>query len=450
MKNRKESQEFDLPPGFEWEQMKSGIYEKMNAQEETVSPNLYRPFQVSRKLGVAAVLLLMALVVAVAPLFVNGLSKADLLSKKQDSPNNPVATGRASDTSSAPLSFAETQSTQFASVSGPLPIDSIDAGAIRAIRTEVSSVLTTVRTNQPYSPPAQDSLALVDIRQTIETLTIADNFQKESDSLMFDPIVDHNQVEAGTDLPDFVKLDQAISQDSSVIGGAKNARVSRIQVKAGSMIWNDFTSMTERKETESALLSFGFNANLLKPLGAKSFWLAGLAYSQYQSKCEFDRLITGHTISVPNKTIRVEHNSLTGEYTSIMGSVTDTVDAIHHFRNYNSSTILKLTVGSGHFWASSSHRWAIYYGASFGFWSSHRGRVLYLDDVLDLNESLFSRRSQWDGFLDVQYWKPLNSSLEFTSGFKVQKYLSNWSSVPGTRYSPGSVSLQLGLNYALP
>lgn len=450
MKKKTEFDEFDIPTEFEWDQMKSGIFEKMNAHEakRRRSPGV---FHFDKRLVLVLLAIFSSLVGALflMPNSILPFQKHYNQQRNQEGPstmqlqvdsivqNAFLAVSPVLETVDSPTHIQNIEFVFKGEMTGNslFNVQISEEGLKQGLMNEESEKIDQKR--WPYAQLFTEKNAPADQSDSMDLLRTGICLEKEV----------HQQWSI-----DSPSLLLAGPLDSASVAGLVRVRPNWIQVKAGAMFWNDFSNVPDRDQTESAQLSLLMNLNYYKALGKNSYGVAGVSYSQFESKCEFERLIQGYVITRPNQIIRVEHNSLTGELTSIVGSVSDTVEAVHFFRNYNSTKVLALSMGFGHGWEWGSHRMTILGGTSYGIWSSNRGKVLFNGDVVELKElenSSLSNRHTADGFLDVQYWKPLNESLELTSGLNIQKSLSNWSSISGTHYSPGSISMQIGLVYKL-
>ncbi|MEL7534153.1 MAG: hypothetical protein AAFN10_22805, partial [Bacteroidota bacterium] len=180
--------------------------------------------------------------------------------------------------------------------------------------------------------------------------------------------------------------------------------------------------------------------------------MAGLQYQQLASRFEYNSTIQDYQITLEDTIIQVQKNLLSGEENIIRGDVELSVPAERRVVHYNTSKLLKLSLGVGKSWRLNSFQVDTYLGGALNSLVQNQGRTLHDESIIDFSgasNSLIKNQFTADGILGGRLHYYLKQNLGLTIGCQVQKSLMNWSNQDNIKVLPATFSLQLGLSYAL-
>ncbi|MCI4670492.1 MAG: hypothetical protein MRZ79_20315 [Bacteroidia bacterium] len=225
-------------------------------------------------------------------------------------------------------------------------------------------------------------------------------------------------------------------------------------LEGGPSLWNaGYGSIKpDRAGYEEALLSFQVQGLFTRRFKGSYFVMLGLQYQQLESKFQYNKSLEDYTIILEDTIVQIQTNLITGEQRIVRGDVEQTVEAERRVRHYNRSRLLKASIGMGKSWSFRAFQTDLYAGASLNAWVQNQGRTLSGDSVVDYNgasNSLFQNQYTLDGMLGVRVHYFLNPNVGLTAGLQTQKSLMNWSQKVNINHYPASFNLQLGLSYSL-
>lgn len=250
-------------------------------------------------------------------------------------------------------------------------------------------------------------------------------------------------------LPDIQKMDSV-----SRPGMRRAKSPDQLIVEAGITFWKEGygNSKPERAQYEAPLPSFQLQGHYLKSFKGNYFIMAGLQYQQLESKLIYNTIIPDYKITLTDTIIQVQNNLLTGEQTIIRGDVEQSVQAEHRVRHYNKTQLFKTSVAVGKNWRFRSFQTDVYLGGALNSVVHSQGRTFYENTIIDYkgaSNSVFQNQWTAEGVLGLRLHYFLSPNLGVTTGVQAQKSLMNWSKPGDMNFYPASVSLQLGLSYSL-
>lgn len=208
----------------------------------------------------------------------------------------------------------------------------------------------------------------------------------------------------------------------------------------------------ERAQYESPLPSFQLQGHYMRSLNRNFFVMAGLQYQQLESKLRYNNTIQDYKVVIEDTIIQVQNNAITGEQRLIRGDVEQFVQAERRVRHYNKTQLFKLSLAIGKNWRFNSFQTDVYLGGALNTLVHNQGRMFYESEIMDYagtSNSFFNNQWKVDGVLGARIHYFLNHSIGVNMGFQTQKSLMNWSNHSDINFYPVSFNMQLGLSYSL-
>lgn len=210
--------------------------------------------------------------------------------------------------------------------------------------------------------------------------------------------------------------------------------------------------MPERAQYETPLTSFLLQGYYMKSFGRNYFLMAGLQYQQLESRFQYNTTIQDYKITIKDTIIQVQNNLLTGQQNIIYGDVETSVQAEHRIIHHNTTRLFKVTTAIGKTWQFNSFQTDVYLGGALNTLVHNQGRTLDQDIILDYygpSNSLFQNQLAVDATFGIRLHYFLNPNIGLTMGLQTQKSLTNWSKQADINFYPVSYGVQLGLSYSL-
>lgn len=229
---------------------------------------------------------------------------------------------------------------------------------------------------------------------------------------------------------------------------------NQLILEGGLTFWEEGygNSNPERAQYEAPIPSFQLQGYYMHSLKGSYFVMAGLQYQQLESKLSYDNTIQDYKITLTDTVIQVQNNLLTGEQNIIRGDVEEFVQAERRVRHYNKTQLFKASLAVGKHWRFNSLQTDVYLGAAMNSWVRNQGRMFSENTIIDYNgasNSFFSNQWTVDGVLGVRLHYLLLPNIGLTTGFQTQRSLMNWSNRDDINFYPVSFSLQVGVSYSL-
>ncbi|MEO1417182.1 MAG: hypothetical protein AAFW00_17995 [Bacteroidota bacterium] len=225
-------------------------------------------------------------------------------------------------------------------------------------------------------------------------------------------------------------------------------------LEGGPAFWNQGYGKNKpaSAQYEVPILSFQLQGHYMRNLKSNYFMMIGLQYQQLESRFQYSKTIEDYPIILEDTVLQVRNNVVTGDQTIRRGDVETSVLAERSVQHYNTSRLFKLSMGMGKSWRFRSFQADAYLGGTLNSWVRNQGRTLSNDEVVDYNgasNSLFQNQFTAEGILGTRLHYDLNPKLALIMGFQAQKSLMNWSKQNGIHQYPASIHLLMGLKYTL-
>jgi hypothetical protein len=245
-------------------------------------------------------------------------------------------------------------------------------------------------------------------------------------------------------------VETALAQKTSREDG--NKIPNQLLLEGGLVLW-DFgpgQSMPERERYERPQFSYQIQGHFQQSLKRGYFLMAGLQYQQLESKFDYSENISDYVITLRDTVIQVRNNLATGQQERVYGDVEQTVEAEREVVHYNTSRLLKLSLGAGKSWQTRTLKADIYLGTTVNAMAFNQGRSLMENEIIDYNGGAsvgIDNRLHLAVFTGARLHYFLEPRLALTGGIQIQQSLMNWSTQENTRFYPLSVGLQVGVSY---
>ena len=228
----------------------------------------------------------------------------------------------------------------------------------------------------------------------------------------------------------------------------------KIILEGGITVWDKGTSQSipNEKSSENPLLSFQIQANYARNLKDNFFLMTGLNYQQLESRLDYSTTIPDYVVTLRDTLVQVRNNMVTGEQENVYGDVQQTVEANRKVVHYNTSRLLKTSLGAGRSWYFKGMQADAYLGAALTALTFNSGRTLVNDTLRDYSgwrTSVIENSFGVEAFAGARIHYSLYPKVALTAGLQVQKCLKNWGTSGNTRLYPLSVGIQFGISYNL-
>lgn len=227
---------------------------------------------------------------------------------------------------------------------------------------------------------------------------------------------------------------------------------SSIYLTGGMSFWDAAfgSSAPERAEYETELFSYHFQASYVHSLKNNFFLMAGLNYQQLESIFEYETTIDDYRLTLNDTIIRLETNFLSGQQNVVRGDVELTVQADRRIKHYNTTQLVQLPLAAGKTWHKNRHRTDLFLGAAVNLWTQNKGRTLYNGQLLDYSGSsneIISNEWSLHALLGARWTYQLSENLGLSTGFQMQKSLSNWSNKDNETMKPMIINWHVSTSY---
>jgi len=225
-------------------------------------------------------------------------------------------------------------------------------------------------------------------------------------------------------------------------------------LEGGPTFWNQGygKNKPESAQYEAPILSFQLQGHYMRSLKGNHFVMLGLQYQQLESRFQYNKTIEDYPIILEDTILQVRNNVVTGDQTIRRGDVETSVLAERNVQHYNISRLIKLSMGMGKSWRFHSFQTDVYLGGMLNSWVQNQGRTLSKDEVVDYSgasNSLFQNQFTAEGMMGIRLHYDLNPNIALSTGLQAQKSLMNWSNQNGINQYPASINWSIGLKYTL-
>lgn len=225
-------------------------------------------------------------------------------------------------------------------------------------------------------------------------------------------------------------------------------------VEGGITFWNRGLGDSPREDVqyEKPINSFQLQGFYVRSLKRNYFIMGGLQYQQLESRFKYNYTIQDYTIVLEDTVVQVQNDVNTGQQNVIYGDVEQTVAAERRIVHYNKIKLLKLTLAAGKSWHFNSFQTDVYLGVAMNSLVQNKGRMLYRDELISYSgasNELYQNQLMVDAILGLRLHYYLNDKLGVTAGFQGQRSAMNWSKREDISLYPAMFSLQFGVSYYL-
>lgn len=465
-----------LPPELDWDNMKDGIFDKIQSIQQEESSQGNNTYSMKR-IGLSLSLLFL--------LTLGPFSIAHKMIKNQDTEATDVAQLSKRETyKSASNNLGEAAPTNQTKRSGQLLVDLVEKNQ----KTNIKDLLLANKESESNQYPKKLERAQMDSDQLLKYQHLNEN-NPQNNFLDTDRVVSAESTlnitqDALTPLPETVppismpqisnlkalptdifnqisleEIKQPIldiqKKDSVYLPSIHHSKSPNLFILEGGItFWDEGygNNMPERAQYETPLTSFQLQGYYMKSFGRNYFVMAGLQYQQLESRFHYNKTIQDYKISIKDTIIQVQNNLLSGQQTIIYGDVEKSVQAERRVRHYNTTKLFKVSAAIGKTWRFNSFQTDIYLGGALNSLVHNQGRTVDQDTIINYNgssNSLFQNQLTLDATFGVRLHYFLNQNIGLTTGFQTQKSLMNWSNQTDINFYPLSFGLQLGLSYSL-
>ena len=228
----------------------------------------------------------------------------------------------------------------------------------------------------------------------------------------------------------------------------------RLSLLGGVSFWNNGYGNTkpQRDEFESNKLSYHAGLNYIHTSKNGFSFMIGIQYQQMESRFDWTGIIPDYQLTLTDTILEISTDAFTGEQTEIRGDVNLSVYAERKIRHFNRTRIFQIPFAVGKAWISKSEKLQldVLAGGSFNIMSNNAGRTFYQGEIQNYNSSsnnFLSKKMKFNTLLGGRLTYYLNSNLGIMTGFQFQKSISNWSIEQDIKVRPSWVNLSLGLAY---
>lgn len=224
---------------------------------------------------------------------------------------------------------------------------------------------------------------------------------------------------------------------------------NQISLSAGLVIWDEGygSNKPDRAEYESTLASWLVQSTYSRRFGKNLFFMTGLQYLQLESMFDYNNTIQDYPITLKDTIIQVQNNLITGEQILVRGDVELSVQADQRIRHYNRISLIQAPITMGKSWLFNSFQTDVYLGGSLNILSQNEGRTYYDDMLIDYKgTSNTIIHNQWtvDAIIGGRIHYFIDQNIGVHTGFQVQKSIMNWSKENQMDMYPVSFNWYLG------
>lgn len=246
-----------------------------------------------------------------------------------------------------------------------------------------------------------------------------------------------------------------ISLQKTVSTLQKKGRIpNQLILEGGLTFWSEGygNDTPERATYEQPQTSFQLQANYKKSLANNYYIMAGVQYQQLESRFSYNNTIQDYPIVLSDTIIQIRNNIITGEQTIIRGDVEQFVEADRRVIHHNTTSLFSGSFAIGKSWQLKAFQTDIYLGGVLNSLVHNQGKTLRQGTIIEYDgaaNSLFDNQWTVAGISGARLHYSINQKISLTAAMQVQKSLLNWGVQGQSRFHPTTVSLLLGVGYSL-
>lgn len=226
----------------------------------------------------------------------------------------------------------------------------------------------------------------------------------------------------------------------------------QIAFSTGVSFWDHgyVAGLPERAPFETNHISLSSHIDYRYHFQNNLFIKSGLDLHVLESLFDWSTTITDYTVTLKNVVIEKRTNALTGEVGRTFGDVEVEVEAERRVRHFNQITLLQVPVGIGKNHSFKSFVISYCAGASVNIMGMINGRTLLQEEVIDLESSgddPFNADWAINGFVGAQLSYAVNKNWQLGLGLNYQRAFSNWSLEDNIDMRPQILNASLNVSY---
>jgi hypothetical protein len=207
--------------------------------------------------------------------------------------------------------------------------------------------------------------------------------------------------------------------------------------------WNNQTYLQSQS-------SFQVQGYYQKPLGRSTFILGSIQYQVLNSRLSYRKTLYNYPLILGDTVVAIHRNLVTGQMEKLYGNVNTLTTAERIVIHHNTTNLVSFTLGYGTSWQFQKIWGDIYAGLAVNRITHHTGRVVYMDEIVDLTgpeNPLIQTSSMTSMIAGTRLHYPLGAHFSLTSNLHLQQALINWSTSAMPALYPFVAALNLGVSY---
>lgn len=227
---------------------------------------------------------------------------------------------------------------------------------------------------------------------------------------------------------------------------------NQVYIETGIVFWRSGSEqkLPERIQYEHNLPSYQIQGFYKKSMGSRAFLLTGLQYQRLNSQLNYRSTISDYLLVLTDTVIRINRNVTTGEIEKVYGNVEEFVEAERVVVHHNTTDLIKILLGCGREWNLHGFKTEIFGGLSMNTASINRGKTLIGNEIIayEGNSSGFiNNRIYAEIFGGARLQYRVNRHVSMSSGLQFQQSLKNWNNTQNGIMYPLSIGLNFGMHY---
>ena len=228
----------------------------------------------------------------------------------------------------------------------------------------------------------------------------------------------------------------------------------RLGFASGMSIWAPTYSsiLPDRAKFETQQISYSVQFHYQYYMKRNFYLITGLNLQQLQSRFDWSSTLENYKVTLSDVVVAEVTDAFTGQTDFVKGNITVEGEAERKVRNYNTTTLLQLPLGVGKEYQLGPLHLGLEIGCSINILGVSRGRTLYQNQVVALNQGgnqLFN--SQWgiNGFVGARLSYGISDQWSIDFGLSYQKAVNDWSLEENIQMRPQILQGSLGIGYQI-
>lgn len=223
-------------------------------------------------------------------------------------------------------------------------------------------------------------------------------------------------------------------------------------IETGIVFWRTGSKqkLPERNQYEHNLPSYQIQGLYKWSMGSQTFLLTGVQYQRLNSQLNYRSTIPNYLLVLTDTVIRINRNVTTGEIEKVYGNVEQFVEADRLVVHHNTTDLFKILLGGGKEWNSNDFKTEIFGGLTLNTAAINRGRTVINSEIITYegnSSGLINNRIYAEIFGGGRLQYRVNPHVSISSGLQFQQSLKNWSDIQNGVMYPFSVGFNFGMHY---